>query len=591
MSRRTPRCYEFGPFRIDGAERLLTREGAPVPLTPKAFEVLLALVEKNGQVVSKEALLGRAWPDRYVEDSNVTQVVFVLRRLLGPDAEGRPYIETVPTRGYRLNGPVREVAGGGTGAARGTGRGPAADAWDGSAVRSIAVLPLVNVGGRPDLEYLCDGVTEALINALSLAPRLKVMARNTVFRYKGREADARQVGRALDVQTVLMGRVHGSEGQLVISVEVVDAEDGSQVWGTRVVRDHANLIALVEEAAGEIAAGLRLKLTGDSGAGTARRHTEDAEAYRLYLKGRYLWNKRSTEAISQAVEYFERAIGLDPNYAAAYVGLADSYNLLRTRAGLAPRAASPRIKRALQRALELDDTLAEAHASMGHLLAFGEWDWQGAEREFRRAIELSRNCVTAHHWYSIYLRAMGRAEEALAEVRRAQSLDPLTPNISVGLVAVYYVSRQYEHALAACQEALELNPDAVAPLGYLGMIYSGMGRHEEAVATHLRLNSICNDHEVTMLLGVSYAAAGRRDEARGMLARLLSIARRSYIPPYYIAQIYANLGEPDAAFKWLDRAYESRDADLTFLKVDPKIDCLRQEARFARLLKRLGLGR
>jgi TolB-like protein/Flp pilus assembly protein TadD len=559
-----------------------------VPLTPKAFEVLLILVREKGQVVSKDALLARVWPDRYVEESNVTQVIFVLRRLLGPDAEGRHYIETVPTRGYRFAGPVRETAaageGGGAPGAR-PGRGAASA---GGVVESLAVLPLVNEGGRPDLEYLCDGITEALINALARAPRLKVLARNTVFRYKGREVDARQVGGALDVQSVLIGRVLRSGGQLVISVEVVDVGDGSQVWGTRIVRDHANLIALVEEAAGEIAAGLHLKQTQSAGPSLVQRHTEDEEAYRLYLKGRYLWNKRTTETISRAVEYFERAIGLDPRYAHAYVGLADSYNLLRTRAGLAPREASPRIKVALQKALELDDTLAEAHASMGHLMTTFEWDWEGAEREFRRAIELSPSCVTAHQWYSIYLRAMGRTGEALAETRRAQSLDPLSPAISGGLVSAYNFARQYEHALAACQDALEVNPNSPILIGHLGMTYLQMGLHAEAVATLEKLSSVCDDHEVTMMLGVCYTAAGRTAEARGVLARLLTLSRSEYIPPYYIAQLYANVGEPDAAFEWLERAYEYRDADLAYIKFDYKVDCLRHDERFARLLERLG---
>lgn len=590
MSKHTPNCYEFGPFRMDRAERLLTREGAPVPLTPKAFEVLLTLVERSGHVVTKEALLARVWPDRYVEESNVTQLVFVLRKLLGPDGDGRHYIETVPTRGYRFNGLVKEVAEG-TGAARrehlGAPQPPAA--WAGGPVRSIAVLPLANESGKPDLEYLCDGITETLINALSHVPQLKVMARNTVFRYRGREADARQVGRALDVQSVLVGCVRLSAGQLLISAEVVDAEDGSQVWGTRIVRDHANLVTLVEEAASEIASGLRLKLSRDESLELTRRYTADLEAYRLYLKGRYLWNKRLTTDIAQAVEYFEQAIGLNPNYAMAYVGLADSYNLLRTRSGLAPRAASPRIKLVLQRALELDETLAEAHASMGLFLTTFEWDWSGGEREFLRAIELNPNCVTAHYWYALNLRAVGRIDEALAEVHRAQSLDPLSPNVSATVAAVYYAAQQYERALVTCREALELNPNSPAPIAYLGMIYLQMGLHEEAVAEHLRLTAVWDDNEATTLLGFSYAAAGRVEETRRILERLLESSQRGYIPPFYLALLHAGLGEHDAAFEWLERAYESRDGDLTFLKVDPRLDRLKSDPRFARLLEKLGL--
>jgi TolB-like protein/Flp pilus assembly protein TadD len=591
MSKRTPNCYEFGPFRLDGAEQLLTREGAPVPLTPKAFEVLLTLVERSGHVVSKEALLARVWPDRYVEESNVTQIVFVLRKLLGPDGEGRHYIETVPTRGYRFNGRVREVAAEEEPAARREQRGAAQQpaARSGAPVRSIAVLPLANESGKPDLEYLCDGVTETLINALSHVPQLKVMARNTVFRYRGQEADARQVGRALDVQSVLVGRVRLSDGRLVISAEVVDADDGSQLWGTRIVRDRANLISLVEEAASEIASGLRLKLSRDESLELTRRYTADLEAYRLYLKGRYLWNKRSTKEIAQAVEYFEQAIGINPDYAMAYVGLADSYNLLRTRSGLAPRAASPRIKLVLQKALELDETLAEAHASMGLYLTTFEWDWGGGEREFLRAIELNPNYVPAHHWYALNLRAVGRAEEALEELRIAQGLDPLSPNISASIASIYYAGRQYERGLAACREALELNPNSPSHLAYVGMIYSDTGRHEEAVAVHTRLTAVWDDPEAWMLLGYSYAAAGRAAEAREILERLLDSSQRSYVPQFYLALIYVALGEYDAAFERLELAYEGRDGDLTFIKVDPKLDPLRPDPRFTRLLEKLGL--
>jgi len=591
MSKHTPNCYEFGPFRMDRAERLLTREGAPVPLTPKAFEVLLTLVERSGHVVSKEALLARVWPDRYVEESNVTQLVFVLRKLLGPDDDGHHYIETVPTRGYRFNGRVKEAHAEETAPARHERRAaaPQPAAWSGGPVRSIAVLPLANESGKPDLEYLCDGVTETLINALSHVPQLKVMARNTVFRYRGREADARQVGRALDVQSVLVGRVRLSDGHLVISAEVVDADDGSQVWGTRIVRDRANLIALVEEAASEIASGLRLKLTRDESLELTRRYTADLEAYRLYLKGRYLWNKRSTKEIAQAVEYFEQAIGINPNYAMAYVGLADCYNLLRTRSGLAPRAASPRIKLVLQKALELDETLAEAHASMGHYLTTFEWDWPGGEREFLRAIELNPNCVTAHHWYALNLRSLGRTAEAMNELRIALGLDPLSPNISASVAAIYYAERQYDRALASCRDALELNPASPSHLAYVGMIYSHTGRHEEAVAVHTRLTTVWDDPEAWMLLGYSYAAAGWAWEAREILGRLLDSSQRVYIPQFYLALIHVGLGEYDAAFERLERAYEGRDGDLAFVKFDPKMDPLRPDPRFTRLLERLGL--
>ena len=588
MKDQTTRYYEFGPFRLDAAERQLSRGGARLPLTPKAFELLLALLENGGRVVSKDALLRKVWPDRCVEEANITQVVFVLRKLLGTDDGGRQYIETVPTRGYRFASRVTEVADASGNASEAGGR-PGAAVGDGRHVTSIAVLPLANEGGEADLEYLCDGITETLINALSRLPHLKVMARSTVFRHRGTGADVRQIGRALDVQAVLIGRVLRSGGRLVISAEMVDAGDGSHVWGGRFVHPRADVLALVEEVAGEIVAGLRPKLTRGERMTLARRYTEDVEAYHLFMKGRYLWNKRSTKDILQAVEYFEQAARLDPNYAPAYVGLADSYSLLRTRAGLAPLAASPRIKLLLQKALELDETLAEAHASMGYFMTSFEWDWRGAEGEFRRAIELNPNCVTAHHWYSLYLRALGRSDEALAEIQSAQRLDPLSPIISGGVGMAYYFARQYERALAALRAALELDPNFPGLLGNLGQVYLQMGLHAEALTEHLRLTSVYDDHEAWTLLGFSYASTGQKGKATKILERLLAASRRGYIPPFYLALLYIGLGETDAAFYWLDRAYQSRDGDLTTIKVDPRMDGLMPDPRFTRLLRKLGL--
>jgi len=588
MKDQTVRYYEFGPFRLDAAEQQLSKGGARLPLTPKAFELLLALLENGGRVVAKDALMRKVWPDRCVEEANITQVVFVLRKLLGLDDSGRQYIETVPTRGYRFASRVTEVADAGGGVTE-SRRQPGAAGRDGRHITSVAVLPLTNEGGKADLEYLCDGITETLINALSRLPHLKVMARSTVFRHRGPGADVRQVGRSLDVQAVLTGRVLRSGGQFLISVEMVDAGDGSQVWGARFVRPQANVIALVEEVAGEIVAGLRPKLTRDERMTLARRYTEDAEAYHLFMKGRYLWNKRSTKDISQAVEYFEQAVGLDPNYAPAYVGLADSYNLLRTRAGLSPLAASSRIKLLLHKALELDDTLAEAHASMGYFMTNFEWDLRGAEEEFRRAIELNQNCVTAHHWYSLYLRALGRSDESLAEIQSARRLDPLSPTINAGVGMLYYFARQYERALAALRAALELNPNSPVLMGNLGQVYLQMGLHAEALTEHLRLTSVYDDQEAWTLLGFSYAAAGRKGETRKILRRLLAASRRGYIPPFYITLLYVGLGETDAAFEWLELAYQNRDGDLITIKVDPRMDCFRSDPRFTRLLKKLGL--
>lgn len=586
------RVYEFGPFRLDAAAGRLLRHGQEVPLSVKLFDILLTLVREHGRVVSKESLLARVWPHLAVEENNLTVRMSALRKVLGESPEGGGYIQTVPTRGYRFVAPVREVGDGREpprGAALRERRAEGPSGAGEKAIDSLAVLPLVNVGGDPELAYLCDGVAESLINTLSSTPHLRVMARNTVFRYREQDADARQIGRGLDVRAVLVGRLLRRGRRLVVSVELVNAEDGAQLWGARFAHDYANLLALEEEIAREIMAGLRLKLTGAERTRLSKRYTEVAEAYQLFLKGRYLWNKRSSRHMREAVRYFEQAISLDPHYALAYVGLADTYNLLRTSGALPPHESIPAIRQLLQRALELDEELADAHATLGYIKVSYDWDWEGALSEFRRALELNPNCVTARQWHALYLRARGRFEEAIHEMQSAQRLDPLSPSTGAGLGATYYCARQYDRAVAALQGVLELAPDSTRALALLGLVYVEKEMHDEAIAAGLKLNALCDDAEASALLGFIYAMAGRAPDARRLLDRLTALAGHNYVEPSYFALVHIGLGQLDEAFGWLELASRSRDEDLIMSGVDPRLDRLRPDPRFARLLKLIGL--
>jgi len=328
----------------------------------------------------------------------------------------------------------------------------------GGVIKSVAILPLVNDGGDPNMEYLSDGITESTINSLSQLPRLKVMARSTVFRYKGRDAQPQEVGNALGVRAVLTGRVRHVGDRLIIGVELVDVADGSQLWGEQYNRQLADIFAVQEEIAQEIAENLRLKLSSREQKRLAKRYTEKTEAYQLYLKGRYYWNKWTAEGTKRGIEYFHQAIAVDPSYALAYAGFADCYSSLTGTLGLTPGEAFQRARGAAMKALALDDTLAEAHTSLAFIKLLYDWDWSGSEESFKRAIELDRNYPNAHHWYSHYLMAMGRIEESLAESRRALELDPLVLILNVHLGWHYLYARQYDQAIEQLRKTLEMDP-------------------------------------------------------------------------------------------------------------------------------------
>src|SRR5712692_4716749 len=424
MGKPTKRIYEFGTFRLDTGERLLLRKGQAVPLTPKVFDTLVALVQKSGHVVGKDELMNEVWADSFVEESNLTQNIFMLRKVLGENRDGRSYIETVPKRGYRFVASVREVMDDNDDLATEKHTGPGiiskATAED-DVLNSLAVLPLTNVSESPDAEYLSDGITESIINSLSQLPQLRVMARSTVFRYKGVEVDPRQVGQDLGVRAVLAGRVLQISDSLIVRTELVDVANGWQLWGEQYNRKLADILVLQEEISREISEKLRIKLTGEEKKRLAKRYTDDSEAYRLYLKGRYYWNKYTKEGLTKAIEYFNQSIELDRSYALAFAGLADAYYRL-SNAYLPPKEAMPKARAAAMKAVDIDDTLVEAHASLGLIKMYHDWDWAGAEREYKRAIELDPRSGLGYLRYGSYLQLVGRFDEANASFERARQL-------------------------------------------------------------------------------------------------------------------------------------------------------------------------
>jgi TolB-like protein/Flp pilus assembly protein TadD len=599
MTSDTPkRLYEFGPFQLDAAEHVLLRAGKPVALTPKAFETLLVLVQNSGHVVEKETIINAVWPDTAVEENIVAVNVSLLRKTLGTGENGEQYIDNVPKRGYRFVPSVREISHENNGFPQGSkpsqavkGSAPGADAGHEEPV-SIAVLPFMNASHDASMDYLSDGMTESIINSLSQLTSLRVMARSTVFRYKAREVDPQEIGNKLNVRAVLTGRVLQRGETLNIQTELVDVGDGSQLWGEQYNLDFSDLFAVQEEIARVISEKLLSTLSGEQKKRLAKRYTESPEAYRIYLMGRFYWSKRTLEGLKKGVEYFQQAIDKDPYYALAYTGLADSYALLGSveYSALPPAEAMPKARAAAIKALEVDDALAEAHASVAYVHIF-DWHWYEAERAYRRAIELNPNYATAHHWYAMYLGAMGRHDEALEEIKLAQELDPLSLPISVGVGWHFFLTRQYHRAVEEYRKTLEMDPNFYMAHFLLGLAHEQESRFDEAIAAYQQAQALSNGHPLMIAApGHAYAALGQRDEAQAVLDQLAQLAKRRYVSPYYIAAIYTGLCEKEQALAWLDQACESRSEGLVWLKVDPLFDSLRADARFADLLHRVGLG-
>jgi TolB-like protein/Tfp pilus assembly protein PilF len=456
-------------------------------------------------------------------------------------------------------------------------------------ISSLAILPLANMSGDPDMEYLSEGITESIINTLSQLPKIRVVARSTAFRYKGREVDPQQVGAELGVQAVLTGRVRQTTDRLMIAVELIDIASDSQLWGEHYNRNPSDVLVVQDDIAREITEKLRLKLNRKEKGQIARHYTENVDAYQAYLKGRYFWNKRTVESLRRGIEYFKQAIDRDPGFASAYAGLSDSYTLLVVRESLPPDEGFSKAKAAARRALAIDDDLAEAHASLGHAMLHN-WEWEQGERELKRAIELNPGYPSAHHWYAEHLTASGRCDESIRELKLAAELDPLSLIINADLGRAYYYARDYDEV--AKQEARTLEMDSHFWLSYinLGRSYTQRGMHSHAIAELEKASELSTRNtEVLSFLAFAYAAAGNRDAALGKLSELNELARQSHVPPYHYAIVNAGLGDNDRAFEWLERAVEKHSVDLFTLKVEPMFDRLRSDARFTDLLRRVGL--
>jgi len=458
------------------------------------------------------------------------------------------------------------------------------------AIDSIAVLPFVTTTGDPNVEYLSDGVTEGVINSLSQLRQLRVMARTTVFHYKGRDTDPQKVGHDLNVRAVLTGTFVQHGDSVRVQTELVEVSNGSQIWGEQYDRKMADISTVQQEIARDISDKLRLRLTGEESKRLNKKATQSGEAYDLYLKGRYYWNKRSPEAFKQAVQLFTAATDKDPTYALAWSGLADTYSLMSGYGGSMPlKDAHPKAKAAALKAVELDDSLAEAHTSLG-LAKESEWDWTGAEKEYRKAIELNPNYATGHHWYSALLAALGKQGDALAEAERAIELDPLSLPVLNNLGDLYSGAGRFDEAIQQYRKTLEINPKYSPAHTGLGIVYFAQHKYPEAFAEWKEFAADTGDPEVIN----RWNAVWKTFQTSGHLAALqtlaeLQIQASTYIPPSFIARAYFAAGERERGFAWLERAYNERDDYLEGIRTDPAVAPFRSDLRYADLLRRMGL--
>jgi TolB-like protein/Tfp pilus assembly protein PilF len=573
----------FGVFEFDLKTGELQKQGRRVRLSGQPVQILALLLRRPGELLTREEIQQTLWPaDTHVNfDQSLNAAMKRLRFALG-DSPVRPiFIETMARRGYRFIAPSSA-----------SGQAAFSSPRPPHTIDSIAVLPFESAPPNPDADYLIDGLTEAVINALSRLPALRVLARNTVFRYRGKAVDCRALGRKLSVGAVLLGRVSQRGDQLIIGMELVEVESGWLIWGEQFSHKVSDVLLIEEELSAKISQKLRSELAGKAKPhSTARRPTQNAHAYQDYLKGRYHWNKMSAEGVQKSVDYFQQALQKDPAFALAHVGLADSYCRLGFFDLLPPTEAMPKAKESAMKALEIDGELAEAYSSLASVLKVYDHDWPAAERGYLQALQLNPNYVHAYRGYSALLAATGRFKESVTQIRLAHEMDPMSVVVSMEMAWNSFIAREYDQAIEQALRVTHFEPEYPSAQYILGLAFEQKGRFEEARASlELSLAGSPGHAAGPASLGHLFATTGHRQEALGMLDRLNQLASRVHVAPFWHSVLHAGLGDVDTAIGHLERSYTQSDVWLVWLNTDPRLDCLRVDPRYQQLLRRVGFG-
>lgn len=621
----------FDGLTLNLARGCVSRSGEDIHLRPQTYEVLRYLVENRGHLISKDRLIEEVWKGRAVTDGSLGKCIEELREAFGPEA--KRLIRNVRGRGYIFDANVtdpehvllqtseqvdlvrvtveehEEIADAALRSALQTSasiwigrsilvglgilvvvisfigyRAYSSRAANGAQIKSIAVLPFENQTGDPTMEYLADGLSESLINKLSQLPDVKVIARSSAFRYKGKEVNAQQVATDLGVHAILIGQLKQRGEDLLVSVELVDTRDRTQVWGDQYSRKSTDIQALQDEIARVIAK----KLNSRSEERQLTQHgTQDSQAYQFYLNGLFHFRKGGLDNTKKAIDYFNQAVALDSSFALAWVAIADSNLYFAGNSLLDPKEARGKAKLALQKALELDDGLPEAHVTLA-IIHEQEWDWSGAEREYKRALELNPNSVRAHSRYAYFLSSMERHTEAMAEIKRAQEIDPLDIGLKSREAWSLTLAGRHEESIEKYQQILNIDPDLRTSTG-LGFAYENKALYAQAAEEFRKQIELKGETTSGLIyLGYDLAMSGRKGEAQAILARLKET--KDYVSPEELAGLYAGLGDKEGALAMLERAYQEHDLQLQVLKIDRRLDSLRSDARFQDLLRRVGLA-
>ena len=575
--------FRFGVFEFDLKSGELLRQGRRVRLAGQPAQILAFLLQRPGELVTREELQQALWPaDTHVNfEPSLNAAVKRLRHALGDSPENPVFIETMALRGYRFIAPASPP-----------GHTALPSTRPVHAVNSIAVLPFENATADPDAEYLIDGLTEAIINALSRLPALRVLARSTVFRYRNKPVDCRTLGRKLSVSAVLLGRVSQRGDELMIGTELVEVQNGWLIWGEQFSRKLSDVLLIEAELSCKISEKLRSELAGKANASaTARRQTHSTEAYQDYLKGRYQWNRMSAEGLQRSVGYYDQALQKDPRFALAHAGLADSYCLLGFFDLLPPAEAMPKAKECAMRALEIDGDLAEAYASLANVLKVYDRDWLAAERRYRQALQLNPNYVHGYRGYAALLAANGRFTESMQQIEHAHELDPLSVVVNMEMAWNFFIAREYDRAIEQALRVTHFEPEFPSAQYILGLACEQKGRFGEARAALERSLAGSRGHASGLAsLGHLFGVTGHREEALRMLDELNRVAASGYVAPFWHSILHAGLGDVEGAIGHLERSYAQSDVWLVWLNTDPRLDSLRSSGRFQQLLRRVGFG-